>query len=302
MKKLAVGIVGYGNLGKAIEKKILADSRFKLVAVFSKRNLPNAVDIGRVLEYRDKIDCLFLCGGSQNELEKQAFALVKDFNIVDCYDNHNRLERYVKKLNVEAKKHKRIALCSFGWDPGLFSLMRAMFDGIGLKSYTFWGKGLSQGHTQAIKNISGVKDGLQFTLPNQRERRKIEKGKIVEKSKKLHKRLCYVVADRKDQQEIKRKIVTMPDYFAGYSTQVKFVSQKKLDKLKSFAHQGMVTTRGGVANFSLKLKSNPDFTAAVAVAYSKNIAILQAQKRFGAFTILDLPVSGILDDNKFKFL
>ena len=300
--KLNVGIVGYGNLGKAVEKNIKKSDEFNLVAIFSKRNLSNTINYKNIDEYKDKIDILFLCGGSQNELEKQGIKLIKNFNIIDCYDNHDKLKNYISKIDFLAKKNKTVSLCSFGWDPGIFSFMRGLFDGLGYRPYTFWGKGLSQGHTQAIKNIDGVKDGLQFTIPNNKIKNKIKGGKEIEQNKKFHRRLCYVVCNLQDREKIKKKIINMPDYFEGYKTTVKFVSQKKLNMLKTFSHRGEVVSTSNVLNFALTLPSNPDFTATVLVSFARAIKGLLNDKKFGAFTIFDLPLSSILKKNKFEYL
>lgn len=300
--KIRVGIVGYGNLGKAVERQLLKNDMFELVGIFSKRSLPNTISYDQIEEYKDNIDLLFLCGGSQNELEKQGIRLIENFNIVESYDNHARLKSYISKIDRLAKKNKKVALCSFGWDPGLFSFMRGLFDSIGFKPYTFWGKGLSQGHTQAIKNIDGVIDGLQFTIPNDKIKTKIRSGQEFMQSKAFHKRLCYVVAKSCEKERIKREIITMPDYFDGYETRVNFVSQKKLDALRSFAHRGEVMTQSNIMNFSLSLPSNPYFTAAVNVAYSLAIKKLLFSKKYGAYTIFDLPLSSILKKDKFEYL
>ena len=232
--KIPVGIVGYGNLGQNVEKKLKSSDVFDLKAIFSKRSLINAAPYSEIEGYKDKIELLFLCGGSQNELENEAFKLIKDFSIAESYDNHARLESYVNAIDFEAKKHQKIALCSFGWDPGLFSYMRGLFDSLSCPPYTFWGKGLSQGHTQAIKNISGVIDAVQFTIPNEDEIQKIKDGFDVERGKRLHKRECFVVANTFDRERIYDEIVTMPDYFEGYETSVNFVTQEELNLIKNF--------------------------------------------------------------------
>lgn len=300
--KIRVGIVGYGNLGKAVEQTLKEEGSFVLVGIFSKRSIPGTISVKEIENYKDKIDLLFLCGGSQNELEKQAFEMIKNFNIIESYDNHNRLKKYQKKLNIEAKKNGKIALCSFGWDPGLFSYMRGLFDAIGYKPYTFWGKGLSQGHTQAIKNLSGVQDAVQFTLPRKNILKRIFGGENVQPTKNFHKRLCYIVANKSSKERIKKEIVNMPDYFEGYKTRVKFVSQNKLDRLKSFKHQGCVITKKNTLNFSLKLPSNPEFTAKVVVCFARAYSYLKQRKNVGVFTIFDTPLCAVLKKEKYEFL
>lgn len=300
--KIPVGIVGYGNLGQNVEKHLLNSDVFELKAIFSKRSLINAVPYSEIENYKDKIELLFLCGGSQNELEGQSFNLIKNFSIAESYDNHARLESYISKLDLMAKDNNKIALCSFGWDPGLFSFMRGLFDSLDSLPYTFWGKGLSQGHTQAIKNISGVIDAVQFTIPNEDAMKLIKQGIDVERGKLLHKRQCFVVAKEEDKERIYREIVTMPDYFDGYETEVNFVSQEELNSIKTFSHRGLVLSKKDEMNFSLKLNSNPDFTSRVLTTFAKNYINLKEKKEYGSFTIFDLPLSNILKQNKYKYL
>ena len=300
--KIKVGIVGFGNLGKAVKENVLKSDFFELVAVFSRRNIDATIPYEKIESYKDKIDLLFLCGGSQNELESQSFSLIQSFNIAESYDNHSRLKNYITQLDKKAKESDKIALCSFGWDPGLFSLIRGLFDSLDYPPYTFWGKGLSQGHTQAIKNIDGVTDGLQFTIPNKKMISKIKSGEKVETGKNLHKRECFVVAKKEDQKRIENQIKTMKDYFEGYETSVNFVSQNRLNKLKSFAHKGEVLTLKNTLGFSLNLPSNPDFTSRVLTKFAKNYISLKNKREYGAFTIFDLPLKNILPKDKFEYL
>lgn len=300
--KIRVGIVGYGNLGKAVENVVKKDDKFELVGVFSKRKLRGIISVDDVENFKDKIDLLFLCGGSQNELEDQAFRFIKNFNIIESYDNHNRLKEYHKRLGVEAQKNEKIALCSFGWDPGLFSFMRGLFAMIGYEPYTFWGKGLSQGHTQAIKNIPGVIDAAQFTIPNKKVVKKICGGSDVSVTKNFHSRECFVVCDKGQRERIKKEIVSMPDYFYGYKTSVKFVSKQKLDRIKNFAHQGIVLTKGSVMRFALKLPSNPEFTARVVVCFAKALETLKNENKFGVHSIFDIPLRYVMGENVYQFL
>ena len=300
--KINVGIVGYGNLGKAVAKELKANSIFNLVAIFSKRDLTGTISYKKIKTYKDKISLLFLCGGSASELEGQAMKLIEHFNIIECYDNHSRLKTFESSLNSKAKKYNKIALCSLGWDPGLFSLMRGIFDGLGFTPYTFWGKGLSQGHTQAIKNISGVVDAVQFTIPNNKIKHQINNGRPPENKKSFHKRQCFVVCKKENQKTIKKQIVEMPDYFKGYKTKVSFVSQSKLNKIKTFSHKGEVMTKNNILNFSLNLPSNPVFTAKVMMCFARAIIFLVQEKNFGAHTIFDLPIKYILSKNQYEYL
>jgi len=297
-----VGIVGYGNLGKAIEKRIKSEPGMNLVGIFSRRKEIGTISISKIMKYADKIDTLFICVGSQSDLEKTALEHILHFNIVETFDNHAKIPQHVTRINEAAICSGKIAICSCGWDPGLFSLMRGLFSALGQKPITFWGKGLSQGHTQAIKNIPGVIDALEFTIPNQKERKKAINGECVSNAKLLHKRQCFVVAKRVDRERIERAIVNMPDYFLGYETSVTFVSLNRLNKLKSFAHRGEVITQNNVMNFSLNLASNPEFTASVAVAFARAIPKLKDENKCGAFTIFDLPLAHILTEDKLSFI
>lgn len=302
--KLKVGIVGYGNLGKALEKQISKNPEYELVDVFSRRKLDCCKSYDCIMDYKDEIDLLFLCSGSQSDLEQQVCQLVQHFNIIECYDNHSRMSEYLPRIDELAKENKKIALCGFGWDPGLFSLMRGLFDSLGFSPTTFWGRGLSQGHTQAIKNVDGVIDGLQFTIPNEKAMRAIKSGMAVDfaSDRALHKRVCYVVANPIYWDEIRQKICNMPAYFLGYETIVKFVSQQKLDKLKSFAHKGQIVTKGDVINFSLNLESNPDFTARVLQVFARNFKVLNENQEYGAYSIFDLPVKNILLKDEIEYI
>lgn len=290
--KIKVGIVGYGNLGKAVEKQIEENADLELIAIFSHRNLPNVVDYEKILDFVGQIDVLFLCSGSFSDLEDQAYQLIENFNTIDAFDNHNKIKNYLHVMNQKAMNNQKVAFCSFGWDPGLFSLMRGLIDGLGYEAYTFWGRGLSQGHTQAIKTLPHVIDALQFTVPNNIAENDLAHGWDV--STNMHKRECFVVCDEGYESDVENAIKTMPDYFLGYETYVKFVDQTELDKMKSFAHKGKVLTKGNFIEFSLNLKSNPDFTANVMVTYAKALIKFQKQNCFGAYTILDLPMSLIV--------
>lgn len=300
--KVSVGVVGYGNLGASVAKILRESDEFELKAIFSKRDLPFAESYSKILDYEGKIDLLFVCGGSQNELEDQTRFLIEHFSLIESYDNHARLDEHINELDLLAAENNKIALCSFGWDPGLFSLMRGLFDSLGCEPYSFWGRGLSQGHTQAIKNISGVKDGLQFTVPNEEILSAIKSGAHVQVSKKFHKRVCYVVCEEREQKRIEDEIKNMPDYFLGYETEVNFVSQSKLNSLKSFAHKGEVATSGNVMNFSLNLPSNPDFTARVMTTFARAYAKLKADNICGAFDIFDIPLSAITPKDPHLYL
>ena len=291
-----VGIVGYGNLGKALEKQIKNNKNFNLIAIFSRKNMKNTYIFDEILKFKEKIDLLFLCCGSKNDLEGVAKYLIKHFNIIDCYDNHKRLKEHIKVINTEAKQHKKIALCSLGWDPGILSLIRGLFSSLDYKPITFWGKGTSQGHTEAIKQIEGVVDAIQFTVPNNDKITKIKTGEKVD-IENLHLRECFVVCNTADEDRIKKTIVNMPDYFKGYKTTVKFITQKELNEIKTFSHKGEVVTYNNTLNFSLNLSSNPDFTAKVLITYANSFSKLKQMKLFGAHTIFDIPLKFIIKED-----
>lgn len=302
MQKIKVGIVGFGNIGKQLKQQIEANKNFKLVATFSRRKIAGCVPYEEIANYKGKIDIMFLCVGSQTDLEQVAFSLAKDFNTIDCYDNHNRIKPYIEKRAEIAKQNQKVCLCALGWDPGIFSLMRAIFGSLNVNYHTFWGKGLSQGHTQAVKSIKNVKDALQFTIPNKNAIKMIEQGMELADTTQLHKRLCYVVCESQFQQQIKRQIINMPDYFVGYKTTVKFVSQQQLDELKTFHHKGVVIAPNCEMKFELNLKSNPEFTARVLVAFAPTLIYLFKQQKYGAYTILDIPLSLVIDKEKFHYI
>ncbi len=298
---IRVGIIGFGNLGKSIEKQLKNNKNFNLVAIFSKTKTEKTISINSILDYKNKIDILYLCVGSFCDLEKLEKNLIKHFNIIDCYDNHSKLKSHISQIDKTAKNNNKIAICSVGWDPGLFSLTRCLFSSLNYKPYSFWGKGTSQGHTQAIKSIEGVFDAIQFTLPNKRIIKNLKHGVTIP-SQNYHKRQCFIVCKKEDRRRIKHTIINMPNYFEGYKTKVNFVSAQKLNKLKSFSHKGEVSTKNNIMNFSLNLPSNPDFTANVMISYSQAYLKLKKEKKFGAHTILDIPLSYITQDDKYNYL
>lgn len=304
MKKIKVGIMGYGNLGKAVKKIVENDSRFKLIAVFSRRSIEienvSVEKVENLKKYIDKIDIMFLCGGSSSTLMDDAIVALKYFNTIDAFDTHKLIKKHLKNCEKVAINSKKVAFCSFGWDPGLFSLMRTLFNSLGKKTFTTWGKGVSQGHTEAIKKIENVKDAIQFTVPNRAAVNKLKRGEACEINN-LHKRDCYVVADPEYHALIKNKIVTMPNYFAGYKTRVNYVNQDELNSLKSAGHRGEVFTLGNNFNFSLKTDSNPNLTAKILISYSITMVEFIKKQKYGAYTILDIPFK-YLTKNYIEFI
>ncbi len=300
MKKIRVGVLGYGNLGKSIESLLANDERFSLVAVFSKRNIKarfaKAEFAKDMAKYAGKIDIMFLCGGSSSNLMEQASEALKYFNCIDAFDTHKKIPEHVKNCNLLARQYKKVAFCSFGWDPGLFSQMRVLFSALGLKPYTIWGRGVSQGHSEALRCIKGVKDAVQYTVPNEKLVKKLKQGKISElqDEKSLHVRECFIVAPAKDRKAIVKKVIGMPNYFKGYKTKIKFIDEVEMLKHKKLFHAGQVFTLGGELAFSLKIDSNPDFTAKVLIAYARVLHNYYLSQSYGAYTILDIPFSHLL--------
>ncbi|WP_311481215.1 diaminopimelate dehydrogenase [uncultured Anaerococcus sp.] len=299
---IRVGIVGYGNLGKSVRKGIELTSDMEVAGIFSRRKLD--LDLYRPLlnikEYKDQIDLLILCGSSDKDILCQGPELLKDFNTLDSFDNHSKIKEYYYQMDKIGKENGSLALISTGWDPGLFSLNRILGTAIlpEGESFTLWGKGVSQGHSAAVRSIDGVLDATQYTIPKPEILEKIRSGGVFEfDSHKAHLREVYaVIEDGADEKEIEEKIKSMPDYFAPYQTQVHFISQEELDKNhKKMLHGGHVIRRGkasgdgdALIEFNLDLQSNPDFTAAVDIAYARALYRLSKEGKKGAITVLDV--------------
>lgn len=302
MKKIKVGIVGYGNLGKAVEELVAKDERFELVCVFSKRDVLGKYayveNIGNLKKYNGKIDVVFLCAGSSSNLMEQASECLQYFCTVDAFDTHKKIKKHINDCNKTAKANGKVAFCSLGWDPGLFSLMRVLFNALGGNAYTTWGKGVSQGHSEAVRKLDNVKDAIQYTIPNQKIIKKLKCGQNVDNLLGLHTRECFVVADREYQEEIKNKIINMPNYFKGYKTTVKFVNEHEIVKHKKLYHAGEVFTHGGELKFKLKTESNPKITASVMITYSIVLYNYYKNKKYGAYSILDIPMADLLKNSK----
>lgn len=310
--KIRIGISGYGNLGRGVELAIEQNSDMDLVAVFTRRppetikvrdKHTRVVHIDKVKNYRDKIDVMILCGGSATDLPEQGPHMAAIFNTIDSFDNHGRIPEYFDSIDRVARKSKRTSIISVGWDPGLFSLNRMMAEAIlpEGKSYTFWGKGVSQGHSDAIRRLEGVVDAIQYTIPIQEAIAKAKSGDNPDLTAgQRHLRQCFVVAeDGADRGKIEQQIKTMPNYFADYKTSVSFISKEELERdHKGMTHGGFVIRSGktgsagentNIYEFSIKLASNPEFTASVLLAYARAAHRLSQEGRFGAFTVLDIP-------------
>ena len=308
MNKIRIGIVGYGNLGRGVQYAAEQNKDLEVVAVFTRRDpatvepiLPVKVErMDALSDYVGKIDVMILCGGSATDLPRQSVEVVRLFNTVDSFDTHAHIPEYYDRLNAAAKEAGHIGAMSIGWDPGLFSLARIYFDSALAEgsTYTFWGKGVSQGHSDAIRRVHGVKDARQYTVPVEEALRRVRAGEEPElTTREKHTRECYVVAEEgADLARIEHDIKTMPDYFADYDTTVHFISEEEL--LRDHAgipHGGFVLRSGKSAvgnrflmEFSLKLDSNPEFTSSVLVAYARAVSRLANEGKTGAFTAFDI--------------
>ena len=303
---IKIGIVGYGNLGKGVETGIANQADMELVGIFTRRQ-PDQVastspvyHMDEILDFKDKIDVLLLCGGSATDIPKQAPGLQTDFNTVNSYDNHSEIPAHFDTIDKIARENNRVGVIATGWDPGLFSLNRLVAEAVLPKgeTYTFWGKGVSQGHSDAIRRVDGVKLGAQYTVPNEELIAAIKAGEEVTYTKtSSHKRICYVVLeDGADAAVVTEKISTMKDYFADYETEVHFIDEAEFEaNHTAMPHGGKVLRSGltddknkSVYEFSLDLDSNPQFTAAVALAYARAANRLAEEKQYGAKTVLDI--------------
>lgn len=304
---IRVGIVGYGNLGRGVEYSIRQNPDMELVAVFTRRSPESvnasvpAVSLSEVEAYKGKIDVMILCGGSATDLPDQGPAIAKHFTTVDSFDTHARIPEYFEKVNAEAEANGHISVISTGWDPGLFSLNRLLFESVLPEGneYTFWGRGVSQGHSDAVRRIEGVKAGVQYTIPSEEAVAKVRAGENPELSTRdKHIRECFVVAEEgADQARIEEQIKTMPNYFADYNTIVNFISEEELKANHSAMPHGGLVFRSGVTGngskqimeFGLNLGSNPEFTSSVLVAYARAAHRLAQRGESGARTVFDIP-------------
>ena len=309
---IRIGIYGYGNLGRGIENAIRQNPDMELVAVFTRRD-PASVQIhtetaavvsaAKVLDYVGKIDVMLICGGSATDLPEQTPALARHFSVVDSFDTHARIPEHFKNVDAAAKVGGNVAMISVGWDPGMFSLNR-LYAGAILPDgayYTFWGKGVSQGHSDAIRRIDGVLDAKQYTIPVPAALDAVRRGDAPTlTTREKHTRECFVVAkDGADLSRSEKEIREMPNYFADYDTTVHFITKEELQRDHSGIPHGGVVIRSGktgkdlehnhVIEYSLKLDSNPEFTASVIVAFARATARLHAEGVTGCKTVFDIP-------------
>jgi diaminopimelate dehydrogenase len=312
MDKIRIGIVGYGNIGKAVELAIRQNADMAPAVILTRRP-PQSIKvqtpglqvdlIDEAKKYKDQVDVAILCGGSAMDLPQQGPMMAAIFNTVDSYDTHARIPEYFDKLDRISRQAGKIAIISTGWDPGLFSLLRVIENSVlpAGSDYTFWGPGVSQGHSDAIREIKGVKDARQYTIPIEEAVEKVRSGQQPQLStREKHIRDAYVVAkEGADLERIKKDIQTMPYYFADYETKVTFISQEEMDQKHSqMPHGGFVMRNGQTAEgfrhvieFSLKLESNPAFTASVLLAYARAAIRLNREGQTGAKTVFDIPAA-----------
>jgi len=310
MEKIRIGIVGYGNLGRGVELALKQNPDMELVTVFTRRDPDTikllteniqATHMDDILAYKDKIDVMILCGGSAADLPTQSPQIAAHFNIVDSFDTHAKIPEHYANVNTAASSGGKIGIISVGWDPGLFSLNRLYADAMlpQGETFTFWGPGLSQGHSDAIRRVKGVVNGVQYTVPVEKavDNARFGQGSDLTTRDK-HLRECYVVAEPEaDQEAIRKTIKTMPDYFADYETTVTFISAEELATNHSkMPHGGFVIRNGQTASntnkqvieYSLKLESNPEFTSAVLVCYGRAAYRLHQSGQTGARTVFDI--------------
>lgn len=306
-----IGIYGYGNLGRGVEDSVKRNPDMKLAAVFTRRN-PDSLKIetknvpvvstNDIMDWKDKIDVMIICGGSATDLPEMTPNLAEHFNVVDSYDNHSSIPAHFANVDKKAKEASTTALISCGWDPGMFSLNRlyascVLPDG---NDYTFWGKGVSQGHSDAIRRIDGVIDARQYTVPVEEAMERIRNGETPElTAREKHKRECFVVVEEgADKDRIRDEIVNMPAYFAPYDTTVTFITMEEMkEKHSELPHGGSVIRTGKtgkddchsqVIEYKLTLDSNPEFTGSVLTAYARAVYRLAQRGDFGCKSVFDI--------------
>lgn len=305
---LRVGIVGYGNLGKGAELAIRQNPDMELVAIFTRRSpesltaATKLVSLDQIEDFKDKIDVMILCGGSAKDLPEQVISISQWFNTVDSYDTHAKIPEYFDQVDKITNENKTLSLISTGWDPGLFSIARLLGQSILPEGndYTFWGKGLSQGHSDAVRRVDGVKNGVQYTIPVESALNRVRAGENPQlTTAEKHERVCYVVPeDGASQSDIEKSIKEMPHYFDQYNTTVHFITEEELRKNHSAMPHGGHVVRSGISGsgakhrieFSLELESNPEFTASVLVSYTRAVGKMAKEGQTGAKTVFDIPL------------
>ncbi len=308
-EKIRIGIVGYGNLGRGVEAAVAKNRDMLIAGIYTRRPPESLVlrhaatpvhGLAELDAHRDRIDVLILCGGSKEDLPRQGPELAASFNTVDSFDTHARIPEYFAAMDAPARDGRRTALISAGWDPGVFSINRVLGEALlpDGATYTFWGDGLSQGHSDAIRKLAGVAGAVQYTRPVKEAVDRVRSGsRPTLTTRERHRRECFVVLEEgADPELVREAIVTMPHYFDGYDTSVNFTTQQELERDHgAMVHGGFVIRSGNtsaektqVIEYSLKLESNPEFTASVLVAYARAVHRLHAMGQYGAHTVLDV--------------
>ncbi|MCR5357753.1 MAG: diaminopimelate dehydrogenase [Lachnospiraceae bacterium] len=315
---IKIGILGYGNLGRGVECAIKQNDDMELTCVFTRRDPSsvkiltsgvNVYNVNDILAHKDEVDVLIICGGSATDLPEMTPKYARDFNVIDSFDTHAKIPEHFANVDAAAKAGGNIAMISVGWDPGMFSLNRAYANAILPEGsdYTFWGRGVSQGHSDAIRRIEGVADARQYTIPVEAAVEAVRSGSNPELStRQKHTRECFVVAkDGADKAKIEKEIVTMPNYFSDYDTTVHFISQEELDRdHKGIPHGGMVIRSGvtgwdkenkHVIEYKLTLDSNPEFTSSVLIAYARAAYRMNKEGMSGCKTVFDVAPAYLLN-------
>ncbi|MBP3239839.1 MAG: diaminopimelate dehydrogenase [Oribacterium sp.] len=308
---IRIGLLGYGNLSRGIESAIKRNEDEKLVAVFTRRD-PSTVKINtegvkvdtvdNILEYKDQIDVLMICGGSATDLPKQTPEYAKYFNVIDSFDTHAKVPQHFAAVDAAAKEGGKLAMISCGWDPGMFSIARIYAESVlpAGKHYTFWGKGVSQGHSDAARRVEGVKDARSYTIPVEEAMDAVRSGKQPEfTAREMHKREVFVVLEEgADASKVENTIKTMPDYYADYDVTIHFISEEEMKKNHAELPHGGFVMRSGVTGdegqhhelieYSLKLDSNPEFTGSVLAAYGRAVYRMANKGETGCITVFDV--------------
>ena len=308
---IKIGILGYGNLGRGVECAVKQNNDMELVAVFTRRNpedvkilteTATVCNVADVEDWKDKIDVMIICGGSATDLPKQTPVYAKMFNVIDSFDTHARIPEHFANVDAAAKEGGHVGIISVGWDPGMFSLNRLYANAIlpDGNDYTFWGKGVSQGHSDAIRRVEGVKDGKQYTIPVEAALKAVRNGENPElTTRQKHTRECFVVLEEgADAAKVEEEIKTMPNYFSDYDTTVHFISEEELKANHSGIPHGGFVLRSGktgwdgenkhLIEYSLKLDSNPEFTSSVLIAYARAAYRLASEGQSGCKTVFDI--------------
>ena len=308
---IKIGILGYGNLGRGVECTVKQNDDMELVAVFTRRNpedvkilteTATVCNVADVEDWKDKIDVMIICGGSATDLPKQTPVYAKMFNVIDSFDTHARIPEHFANVDAAAKEGGHVGIISVGWDPGMFSLNRLYANAIlpDGNDYTFWGKGVSQGHSDAIRRVEGVKDGKQYTIPVEAALKAVRNGENPElTTRQKHTRECFVVLEEgADAAKVEEEIKTMPNYFSDYDTTVHFISEEELKANHSGIPHGGFVLRSGktgwdgenkhLIEYSLKLDSNPEFTSSVLIAYARAAYRLASEGQIGCKTVFDI--------------